>query len=126
MYVSMNSQGEITFSRRVFELLCKPEAVLVLFDAANARIGLKPTVSVHKNAFGVGVKSKRSGARRVCARRTMEQFGIVVDQTIRFYDAAIDEERILVLDLRTARVPPSVANHPRNRKKPSQADAEKL
>ena len=38
-------------------------------------------------------------------------YGHVLPETVRFYDADVDEDGILILDLRTARAPRNVRNH---------------
>jgi hypothetical protein len=47
----------------------------------------------------------------------LKEWNIDLPQTIQFYDAEIDDDGIMVLDLRTAGVPYRVLNHPANRKK---------
>jgi hypothetical protein len=41
----------------------------------------------------------------------MREFKIHIPETVRFYDADTDEDGILILDLRTARISPRVLNH---------------
>lgn len=99
----MNRRGYIVFSKITYQKLDEPKAFLLLFDKVNNRIGLKPTGLGIKNAYPVA-KSGRHGGRLVRAYRIMQEFGIDLPETIRFHDAEIDADGILVLDLRTARV----------------------
>jgi len=49
-----------------------------------------------------------NGGRQVRILRLLNEYGIDLPATVRFYDADIDSDGLLVLDLRTARVPPNV------------------
>ena len=104
-YVTMNRKGDIAMSRMTYEKLGGSAAFHLLFDGANNRIGLKPTSLSMKNAYPVG-KQGRHGGRVVRAYRLMVEFSIDLPETIRFYDAEIDQDGILILDLRSAKVSP--------------------
>lgn len=103
LYVTMNCKGEIAMSRIAHERMGGPAACHLLFDAVNNRIGLKPTALAARNAYPVA-KQGRYGGRVVRAYRLMHEFGIDLPETVRFHDAEIDEDGVLILDLRTARV----------------------
>lgn len=103
MYVTMNPKGHIVFSRRVHERLNEAKTVLMLFDNVNSRIGLKPCGPSTKNAYAV-CKSGNHGGRIVRALRVMQEYAIELPETIQFNDVEFDEDGILILDLRTARV----------------------
>lgn len=111
IYVTMNPKGEIAMSRATYQFMGKPQAFVLLFDTVNSRIGIKPAALSTRNAYPVGPHS-RHGAKRIRAYRLMREFKIHLPQTVRFYDADTDEDGILILDLRTARVPNRVLNHP--------------
>lgn len=102
-YVTMNPKGYVVMSRVTYQRLGEPKAFLLLFDTVNNRIGLKPTALGIRNAYPVA-KSGGHGGRLVRAYRLMQEFGIDLPQTVRFHDAEIDQDGILILDLRTARV----------------------
>ena len=110
VYVTLSSKGVINLNRATHEKMGSPEAVTVYFDSTNNRIGLKSTSPSMRNAFPLGTRGKRGG-RRVFVGSVMRQFRIDVPLTIQFFDANFDDEGILVLDLRTARVPKRVQNH---------------
>ena len=61
--------------------------------------------------------SNRAGGKKVHGHRLTREYQIDLPQTVRFYDARIDEDGVLVLDLRTARISPRSAGHHRNRDK---------
>lgn len=103
VYVTMNRRGFIVMNRTTHQRMGEPAAVLLLFDAANNRIGMKPTVLAIKNAYPVA-KHGRHGGRVVRAFRLMQEFGIDIAETIQFQNAEIDHDGVLVLNLRTARI----------------------
>ena len=99
----MNPMGDIVMSRVTYEMMGSPKAFVILFDKTNKRIGLKPAALTTRNAYPVGVNN-RSGAKKIRAYRLTREHRIDLLQTVRFYDADIDEDGVLVLDLRTAKV----------------------
>ena len=102
-YVTMNRKGQIAMNRKTYEAFGEPVAVNLFFDKVNNRIGLKPTALAARNAFPVA-KQGRHGGKMVRAYRMMQEFGIDLPETIQFRDVEIDEDGILILDLRTAKV----------------------
>lgn len=123
IYVTMNPKGQIAMSRVTYRMLGEPAAFVILFDRVNNRIGLKPAALATRNAYRVCAYTGRSGSKVVHAHRLIREYRIDLPQTVRFYDADIDEDGILVLDLRTVRVPKRVTNHPANRKKKISGEA---
>ena len=99
-HVTLNKRGHIAFNRRAHELIGKPEAVLLLFDRINNRIGIRAANPGLRNAYKVK-KTGRPGSRLVHAYRLLAKKGIDVPETLQFPDARIDEDQILILDLRT-------------------------
>lgn len=116
IYVTMNPMGDIVMSRVTYEMLGSPKAFNILYDRVNSRIGLKCAALTTRNAYPVRV-SNRSGAKLVRGHRLTREYRIDLPQTVQFHDARIDEDGILVLDLRTAKISPRARNHPRNRDK---------
>jgi len=105
VYVTMNPKGVIAMSRVTYDRMGAPKAFQVLFDTVNNRIGLKPAALTARNAYPVRVHSARGG-KRLNVHRLTQEFTISLPQTVRFYDADTDEDGILILDLRTARISP--------------------
>ena len=116
MYVSLNPEGKIVMSRITWERFGKPAAVRVRFDEASRSIALKPADPMEENAFRLGPHGS-AGGKVIRAYPTMQQFRIELAETVRFYDVSVDHEGQMILDLRTARVSPSVSTHIRNRTK---------
>lgn len=117
IYVTLNSKGMIVMNRAAHERLGGHSAFLLLYDSANNVIGLKPTAHGIRNAYPAA-RSGRHGGRRVSAYRLLTECGLVVKETLEFPDAEIDQDGILVLNLRTARVSNRALNHP-SRREPS-------
>lgn len=113
IYATMNRAGEIVINAVTFKMLGAPKAFHVLFDAPNNRIGLKPTNPGSRNAYPT-TASNNAGARRIRAYRLLKEYGLDLPHTLRFYDASIDYDGILVLDLRTARPCPRAAARPKD------------
>lgn len=114
IYVTLNGKGNIVMNRAAHERMGGAEAFLLLYDAANNTIGLKPTGLRMRNAYPAA-RSGRHGGRRVSAYRLLTECGVFVKETLEFPGAEIDEDGILVLNLRTARVSNRALNHPSRR-----------
>ena len=116
LYVTLNPKGVFTLTRRTWERFGSPKAVHIMFDDVNNIVFLKPCSPAIKDAYPF-THLKQSGARRLSAFRLMTEFGIKIKETVQFYDAEIDHDGMLVLDLRSARVSPRASNHWRTRHK---------
>ena len=98
---SMNPRGDIVINRAAYEQLGGPKAFLILFDCINKRIGLKPASAFDAKCLP-SLKSNRAGAKMVRGHRMTREQRINLAHTVQFDDAEIDEDGILILDLRTA------------------------
>jgi len=114
IYVTMNAKGSIVMNRAAHERMGSPQAYLLLFDPANQTIGLRPTYPNIKNAYPT-LKSGPHGGRRVSAYRLLTERGLHIKETLEFPDAEIDQDGILLLNLRTAKVSNRAINHPKRR-----------
>lgn len=112
IYVTLNSKGTIVMNRAAHERIGSPVAFLLLYDAGNNAIGLKPTRGGMRNAYLV-TKSGRHGGRKIAAYRLLIECGLHIKETLEFPDAEIDLDGILLLNLRTAKVSNRALNHPR-------------
>ena len=102
LHVTLSRRGHIVFNRTTHKRLGQPQAVLLLYDRVNHRIGVRAANPGHRNAWKLGVKAH--GARIVRAYKLLAEKGIIVPDTVEFPDASIDHDEILTLDLRSARV----------------------
>jgi hypothetical protein len=110
----MNSKGQIVINRAAYERLDMAEAFHILYDSANNVIGLKPTRLAMRNAYPAQ-KAGKHGGRRIAAYRLLKEHLLVIKDTLEFRDAEIDEDGVLVLDMRTARISNRALKHPRRR-----------
>jgi len=121
LYITLNRKGNIVMSRVTYERLGAPKAFLLLYDQVNNRIGLKPTAPGIRNAYPAS-PSGSHGGKMVRAYRLVQEAGIVLPDTLQFHNPEIDQDGILILDLRTARISKRAANHSRNRAHPTRDD----
>lgn len=113
LYVSLNTVGSLTMSRVTHERIGAPDAVLILYDAINARLALRPIAPGSRNAYPLR-KYGRRGGRIVRAFRLLTEFGIKPVDTIEFTHPKIDEDGQLVLDLKAIRISPKAHSQCRN------------
>jgi len=115
-YVTMNRKGEIVMSRVTHDRLGAPRAFQLYYDTVNNRIGLKPAALAARNAYPAGPSGNRGG-RVVRAYRLMQEFGVIINETLQFNGVEIDYDGLLVLDVRTARISPRAVGNRYNRAK---------
>ena len=109
-YVSLTPKGDLNMTLRTWNEFGAHAAVHVLFDRVNSRIGLKPINPGARDAYKFS-KQGSSGRRTIRIYRLFQTYGIVLPETVRFWDAQIDEDGIMVLDLRTAKVSKESVSH---------------
>lgn len=116
LYASLSRVGNLFINRGAFVGLGEPEAVEIYFDSVNNRIGLKPARASMRNSFRVR-KFGYSKGKVIRMMQVLLDYKIDLPATVQFYDIEIDEEGILILDLRTARVSDRVLKHRDNKKR---------
>ena len=114
IYVTMNSKGQIVINQAAHKRMDLAEAFHILYDSANNVIGLKPTRLAMRNAYPAH-KAGKHGGRRIAAYRLLKEHSLVIKDTLEFPDAEIDEDGVLILNLRTARISNRALKHPRRR-----------
>jgi hypothetical protein len=118
LYATMNPMGEIAVNGWTHKRMGEPEAVHLLYDAANNTIGLKPTSRSFKNACLVRRRNSRTGGRVVAANRLLREASLALPETVEFRNIEIDIDGILVLDLRQTRLSPRALAFKSRRSKP--------
>ena len=118
---TINLRGHISWNRFTHERLGRPEAVKLLFDAANSRIGLQPAKPNTQNAYPIGPNGTHGG-RVIRAYRLLNEHGIRLSEAVEFVNPQIDPEGILVLDLRLTRPSNHSAGKLRKRAEPVNND----
>ena len=97
--ITLSRKGEIMIGAKAFEKLGKPEMAVLLFDQVNSVIGLMPSNRHAANAYPL--KAKAGAKHRVVrANKFCRHHGIKVDRTVAFSKPEIDEDGVLVLELR--------------------------
>ena len=114
IYATLNNKGTVVLNRAADERMGSPAAYRLLYDSANNTIGLKPTALSMRNAYPAQ-KSGRHGGRKVNAYRLLTECSLLIKETLEFPDAEIDEDGILILSLRTARISNRALKHPKRR-----------
>ncbi|MFN0278568.1 MAG: hypothetical protein ACKVRN_08200 [Pyrinomonadaceae bacterium] len=99
LHVTLSKKGEITIGAKAFARLGKPDLAVLLFDKADSVIGLMPSNKFAKNAYPLHAKLK-GGHRIVRAHKFCRHYNIKVDRTTAFNGAHLDEEGVLILDLK--------------------------
>lgn len=102
LHVTLSRKGEILIGAKAVVTMGEPEAAVLLFDKVNSVIGLMPSNEHVKNAYPLKSKAK-ARYRIVRASRFCRKYGIKVDKTVAFNEPEIDEEGILVLNLKETR-----------------------
>ncbi len=98
-HVTMTPRGEIYMNANTLKAMDANERFVLLYDRMNKTIGVRPVNSLEPNSQGSSPKGSRGG-RFVRAYRLLQQFNISIEHTVRFLKPEIDEEGILLLDLR--------------------------
>lgn len=113
VYVTMNPMGEIVLGRKTYDALGAPEGFVLLYDGDQQRIALSPAMLSVRNAYPArSTRPKAPNASiRIRAYRLLTEFQITLPQTLRFYDATINHQGYLILNLPTARPASRSINH---------------
>ena len=88
VYVSLNRRGEIAMNAEAFYQIDEPANVTLMYDRKRRQIGVKFPVSKDGNFFRVRRYGRGGRMRIVRAARMLKQFGIEVENTLVFRDAA--------------------------------------
>lgn len=97
--VTLSRKGEIMIGARAVARLGEPDWVVLMFDRANSLIGMRPSHRHEKNAYPT--VHKMNGRHRVVrANKFCRHYGIKFERTRAFVRANIDEDGVLVLDLK--------------------------
>ncbi|MBP9665228.1 MAG: hypothetical protein KBD94_11440 [Pyrinomonadaceae bacterium] len=104
LHVSLNHKGQIFVNKRVLDALGAPQAVVLLFDKVNSRIGVRAANPSAANAFPLKPRNA-AASRMILASTFCRNYGIRVEGTVAFQGIKIDNYGLLMLDLkRTSRV----------------------
>ena len=95
--VSINAKNVLTLNKYTYNMLGRPEAVLVMFDKRASTIGLSPTHAADKDGFEVKLK----GGLNFIVHITpfCRHHGIFIERTERFAKPGLSPEGYLTLNL---------------------------
>jgi hypothetical protein len=97
-YVTVQRKGPFSFNRAAHELLGKPEAVELLYDREQERIGFRPTAPERPQAFPMRPQGKNAATFMVAGQAFAKHYKL--DTSVaRRYPVRMEED-IMVLDLR--------------------------
>jgi len=103
IYASINERNVVLINSAAFRALKAPEAVELCFDRANGVIGLRGVSKDAENAFPV--KPKLKSHYVISISPFCKHFNIRVAGTMKFPEAELDENGLLILELtKTLRV----------------------
>lgn len=83
-YVSINKRGEIAMNDEAWSAIRRPYNVTLLFNPREMVIGVKFPRAVDRNFFPTRGYGRDRKMRVVRAGRLLKQFGLVIDETLRF------------------------------------------
>lgn len=100
LYVTLSpGKGEFVINLKTYQRMNEPEAVVLLFDRDSQTIGVRPSrldvlhsIVVHKP------KDRTSLVFR--SKRFLEKHRIFLERVVQFPTAELDEEGVLILNLR--------------------------
>lgn len=122
IFVSLSPRGRFNINRATWRRLDEPQAVHVLYDENNHRIGRKPAERGSPDSYNVNIQHHRTGLRTVYCPRVIHEWGIKLPARVRFFDADFDDAGILICNLKTARIPANVSRHHTKKKKAAAAE----
>ncbi len=97
--VTLSRKGEIMLGARAMEKLGRPDCGGLMFDRLNSLIGVKASNRHARNAYPTVLKMK-GRHRMVRANKFCRHYGIQFERTRAFVSARVDENGVLVLDLK--------------------------
>lgn len=100
VHVTLNRRNIFCLNAKVFEMLGRPEAVQLLFDKKELVIGLNPAPMNTKGTFRVQPHTNGGTHRIIHAALFCRQFNIMMDGTSAFLDPRLDNDGVLLLDLK--------------------------
>jgi hypothetical protein len=101
---TLQPSGELRIGRSALEMLGDPEAVAILFDRGNRRIGLRRADLGEANALRLYTRSRnrRTYAKYIYLKSFLNRHGLHPDTTLLFRPVTLSPEGYLILDLESA------------------------
>ena len=99
--VTINPRGVILVNRKAFEVMGRPEAVLLMYDERHQAIGLQPASAGEQYAFPLKSKDKVTH-RTIYAWPFCKFFKLKPPKTVSFTSPELDHNGVLMLHLNHA------------------------
>ena len=99
LYATLSPGGEFVVNLSTYLKMKEPEAVVLLYDSDAKTIGIRPSRLEVPNAIAVKVRHLRY-SRVIRARKFLQRHRIHLQYTVQFPNAQIDDDGILILNLR--------------------------
>src|SRR5206468_1492809 len=99
LHVTLDRKGRFSIDLKTWNKMKRPEAVVLLYDRDAQTIGIRPSSIEVPHAVMVRPRHERH-SKAVTSRRFFSKHRIVIEKTLEFPTAAIDDEGVLVLNLR--------------------------
>jgi hypothetical protein len=99
LYATLNPRGDFVVNIKTYIKMNEPEAVVLLYDHEARTIGVRPSRPEVPNAILVHVRHARYN-RVFRGRKFLEKHRIYLERTVQFPTAEIDDEGVLILNLR--------------------------
>jgi hypothetical protein len=97
--ITLSPRKYLALNRHAYQTIGSPPAVELFFDEHQKRIGLKPCDPHKKNAFRLR-QEKGKDHMMIYASSFCTHFGISTRRTVLFDEIDIDQEGIVVLDMK--------------------------
>lgn len=113
-HITLNRRHNFCLNWKVFEMLGKPEAVVLMFDKREKVIGINAAPASVKGSFRVQPLGGSGRHKIIRAAPFCRHFGICIGHTSAFIEPRMDEDGVLLLDLK-ATTPARARKRPMNR-----------
>ena len=100
VHVTLNRKNIFCLNAKVFEMLGEPEAVVLMFDKKEKVIGLRPARLNSTGTFRVQALGTSPTHKIIRAAPFCRAFNIRMDCTTAFLQPRLDDDGVLLLDLR--------------------------
>ena len=112
VHVTLNRKSVFCLNTKVFEMLGKPEAVVLMFDKKEKVIGMRSARISSTGTFRVHRHTARETHKVIRPAPFCRAFNIRMDCTSAFMHPRVDDDGVLLLDLK-ATVPARARRAPR-------------
>jgi hypothetical protein len=114
LLVTLNPKGGFVVTLPTYQKMKQPEAVVLLYDRETLTIGVRPSRLEVPHAIRVHKRHERY-SRVFRSFRFLEKHRIAIPHSVQFPTATIDDEGVLILNLREMVASSSMPRLPRGK-----------